>query len=147
MKRFPSYAANPEKRQLSFCSPKSAILPSAISNFDDPVPIGSSDWHHFFFPAWYGGWRLKVIREIGGDEGKRGRHQENLKKKGRKKEKKSRREAKKREGEKRKHKRKERKKGENRMRRKKEEKEWKRIGKRKKGRKAGGKGKKKIEKE
>ena len=33
------------------------------------------------------------------------------------------------------------------MRRKKEEKEWKRIGKRKKGRKAGGKGKKKIEKE
>ena len=29
-------------------SPKSAILPSVISNFYDPLPIWSSNWHHFF---------------------------------------------------------------------------------------------------
>ena len=29
-------------------SPKSAILTSAISNFGNPLPIGSSDWQHFF---------------------------------------------------------------------------------------------------
>ena len=40
MKAFPSYAANPEKQQFSFRSRKSAILPSVIGNFDDPVPIG-----------------------------------------------------------------------------------------------------------
>ena len=42
MKVFLSYATNPEKRQFS-------ILPSTISNFEDPVPIGPSDWHCFFF--------------------------------------------------------------------------------------------------
>ena len=70
-----------------FYQARSVTLTSAISNIDDPVPIGSSDWHRFFFSCLV--WRLalerkKVIREIGGDEGKRGRHQENLKKKRRK---------------------------------------------------------------
>ena len=37
------------------CTPKSVILPSVISNFVTPLPIGSSDWHHLFFSAWYGG--------------------------------------------------------------------------------------------
>ena len=37
------------------CSPKSVILPSVISNIVNPLPIGSSDWHHLFFSAWYGG--------------------------------------------------------------------------------------------
>ena len=27
----------------------SAILLSAIGNFDDPILVGSSDWYHFFF--------------------------------------------------------------------------------------------------
>ena len=49
MNVFPSYAANPEKLQFSFRYPKSAMLPSMIGNFDDPVPIRSSDWHRFFF--------------------------------------------------------------------------------------------------
>ena len=38
----------------------SAILLNVIGNFDDPIPIRSSDWHHFFFlffffSVWYGG--------------------------------------------------------------------------------------------
>ena len=40
MKVFPSYATNPVKQQCFFHSPKSAILPSAIGNFDDPLLIG-----------------------------------------------------------------------------------------------------------
>ena len=31
------------------CSPKSAILPSAIGNFDVSLPIRNSDCHYFFF--------------------------------------------------------------------------------------------------
>ena len=46
--KVPSYAANPVKRQFSFRSLKSAILPSVIGNFDDHLQIGSSDWHLFF---------------------------------------------------------------------------------------------------
>ena len=40
IKVFPSYAANPEKRQFSFRSPKSAILPSTIGKFDAPYRSG-----------------------------------------------------------------------------------------------------------
>ena len=39
MKVFPSYAANPKKRQFSFRSPKSAILPSATCTCDDHFHI------------------------------------------------------------------------------------------------------------
>ena len=46
-----SYDANPEKWQFSFRSPKSAILPRVIGNFDDPVPIGSSDWQCLLLSA------------------------------------------------------------------------------------------------
>ena len=64
MKVFPSYAANPEKWQFSFRSPKSTILSSVIGKFvdtlpddtlpddtlpDDTLPIRSSNWHHFFY--------------------------------------------------------------------------------------------------
>ena len=49
MKAILSYAANPEKQQFSFFSPKSSILPRVICNLDDPLQIGSSDWDHFFF--------------------------------------------------------------------------------------------------
>ena len=37
----------------------SAILHRVINNFDDPVLIGSSNCHRFFFSARYGGWHLK----------------------------------------------------------------------------------------
>ena len=43
--------ANPVKWQFSFRSPKSANLPRVIGNFDDPLQIGSSDWHHFYADA------------------------------------------------------------------------------------------------
>ena len=51
MKVFPSYDANPEKWQFSFRSPKSAILSRVIGNFDDAVPIGSSDWQCLLLSA------------------------------------------------------------------------------------------------
>ena len=49
---FSSYAANPENRQFSFCSSKSAILASMISNLDDPLLIRSLDWHRVLFFCW-----------------------------------------------------------------------------------------------
>ena len=53
MKVFPSYAANPEKRQLSFRSPKSAILSSATCTYDDHFhfrkPIARVDGEAAYF--------------------------------------------------------------------------------------------------
>ena len=40
MKVFPFYATNPEKRQFSFCSPKSAILSSATCNYHNQFRTG-----------------------------------------------------------------------------------------------------------
>ena len=53
MKVFPSYAAKPVKQQFSFCSPKSAILPSLIGNFDDPLLNRREFSGTTFFSAWY----------------------------------------------------------------------------------------------
>ena len=46
-----------------FHSPKSAILPSVIGNFDDFITIGASDWHRFLFSCLVGGRRLKKRKE------------------------------------------------------------------------------------
>ena len=64
MKVFPSHAAKSEKWQFSFRSPKSVILPTTISNFDNPILIGVFRLSPlFFFPAWYGGHRLVQKKE------------------------------------------------------------------------------------
>ena len=55
-------------KQQVCCSPKSAILPSVISNFDNSLPIGSSDWHHSFFSSWYGGYALEKRERERGEE-------------------------------------------------------------------------------
>ena len=46
------------------CSPKSAILPSVISNFYNPFPIGSLDWHHFLFLLGMAVARLKEQQKV-----------------------------------------------------------------------------------
>ena len=56
------------------CSPKSAILPSVISNFDNSLPIGSSDWHHSFFLLGMAVARLK--RERKSERERRGKKEE-----------------------------------------------------------------------
>ena len=46
------------------CSPKSDILTRMIGNFDNFLPIGSSDWHHYF-TEWYGGCSLVFLEGCG----------------------------------------------------------------------------------
>ena len=45
----------------ALCYP-TAILPSVIGNFENPLPIRSADWHLYFFLL-YGGWVLEKTKQ------------------------------------------------------------------------------------
>ena len=46
----------------SYMNYPTAILPSAIGNFENPLPIRSSDWHLYFFLL-YGGCVLEKTKQ------------------------------------------------------------------------------------